>query len=203
MVIDDLKEDYSELRAPDQFGAFSQIDGEKSNGFLDRLKSADHKSKKILQRFYIAYFSIAALYFALFILNPDPDLKLSDRINGTLLFIGIMLFAILAQRNYLKLNRIRYDQHTAAFLRDALDRYKFWTTEMNYLLVGVLIINAGSCRSYVLHYQQFDNTFFDILFFQIIFFALMTLGLSLGFRQWRIHKKSIYIEINSLLKDEI
>ena len=199
MDIDELKNGYAGLRAPDRFG---QMDQERTGGFVKRLMDADKKSRDVLRRFYIIYFSIAAFYFVLFIINPDAELKLNDRINGTLLFIGIMLFAVLAKMKYSKLRKNNYDQDTISFLKEALGRYKFWTTEMNYVALGVMIINVGSCRSYVMHYPQFNDILFDILLFQLVFLTAMAVGLFFGLRHWKTHQESIFNKINLLLNEE-
>ena len=95
MDIDKLKNEMGGLKAPKNLSFVQRGEENKTFSFIDRLKKADLKSKKKLKGFYIIYFVIAVFYFGLFILNPDPDLKLNDRINGTLLFLGILLFAIL------------------------------------------------------------------------------------------------------------
>lgn len=197
MDIDELKNELGGLVAPEHINI--DQDKNQSSGFIDRLKKADLKSKEILRRFYLIYFVIALFYFGLFILNPDPDLKLTDRINGTLLFLGILLFAIMGRIKYAELRKMRYDQPTQLFLLKALGRYKFWTREMNYMLLIVLVVNVGSCRSWVFNYPVFENLLLDIIAFQIVFFATMSVGLYFGHRHWEKHKKPIVDELNELL----
>ena len=202
MDISELKNEYGALSAPEGFNMSRHSQQDTSHNFIDRLMKSDKKSKEIIRRFYIIYFVIAAFYFALFILNPDQNLKLNDRINGTLLFIGIMLFAIMGKMKYTKLSKINYHQSTQSFLNEALNRYKFWTKEMNYAVLIVVLINVGSCRSYVFNYPYFEDTTMNILAFEIIFVSAMSIGIYVGYRHWRTYKKPIVDEINSLLKEE-
>jgi hypothetical protein len=202
MDIDAFKDSNSQINAPEGLDSFVKENSIESGGIIDQLKRADKRSKIVLRRFYIAYFSIATVYFTVFIVNPDPDLKLYDRINGSLLFMGIILFAVLAKRKHFKLSHVNYDQNTLAFLHDALARYKFWTPDMKYLVLGVVVVNVGSCRSYLMHYPQFDDILMDLLLFQAVFLFLMAIGLFFGFRHWNTHRKPIYIDIVTLLRKE-
>lgn len=201
MDINELQKEMGNLKAPENISSVQHSEENKSLSFIDRLKRADLKSKKTIRRFYIFYFAIAIFYFGLFILNPDPDLKLSDRINGTLLFLGILLFAIMARIKYTKLRSLRYDQSTNIFLLKALERYKFWPYEMNYVLLIVLVINVGSCRSWVVNYPVFENMILDIIAFQIVFCIAMSIGLYFGHQYWEKHKKPMVDELNNLLSE--
>lgn len=202
MDIDKLKNEMGDLKAPENLSFVQGDEGNESSNFIARLKKADLKSKETIRRFYIIYFVIAIFYFGLFILNPDPDLKLTDRINGTLLFLGILLFAIMARMKYKKLRSLRYDQPTHMFLLKALERYKFWPREMNYVLLLVLIIDVGSCRSLVFNYPVFENMLLDVIAFQVVFFIAMSIGLYFGHQYWKKHKKPMVDELNSLLREE-
>ncbi len=201
MDIDKLKNEMGSLKAPENLSFVQGDEGNESSNFIARLKKADHKSKEKLRRFYIIYFVIAALYLGLFILNPDPDLKLNDRINGTLLFIGIFLFAIFGKVQYSEMRKLRYDQPTHPFLLKALDRYKFWPREMNYVLLIVILINVGSCRSWIFNYPVFENLILDIIAFQVVFIMAMSIGLYFGYQYWKKYKKPMVDELNSLLSE--
>jgi hypothetical protein len=202
MSIDELKNEMRDLSAPERM-SFDQHEAvNQSSKFIDRLKKADLKSKGILRRFYIIYFAIALFYFGLFILNPDPDLKFIDRFYGTLLFIGILLFAIMGRTKYAELQKLRYDQPTRAFLNKTLDRYKFWTPEMNFALLIMVLINIVSCRSYVENYPKFESLWLNILSFQIVFFIVMSIGLYFGHQHWVKHKKPMVDELKNLLIEE-
>lgn len=202
MDIDKLKNEMGGLIAPENF-TFDIGGGEnKSLRFTERLKKADLKSKKKLKRFHILYFVIAVFYFGLFILNPDQDLKLNDRINGSLLFLGILLFAVFGRMKYSELRKTRYDQATQKFLSKALDRYKFWPSEMNYALLIMVLINIGSCRSFVYNYPVVENLVLDIIIFQGVFILTMSVGFYFGYEYWKKNKKPMYEEIKYLLDEK-
>ena len=74
MNINELKGALGTISAPDQLNYKSQKSMENSSNFIGQLKKADARSKTMVRRFYITYFVIAAIYFGIFILNPDPDL---------------------------------------------------------------------------------------------------------------------------------
>ncbi len=202
MDINILKSELGRLKAPDNLSNFQIKDENQSSGFIDRLKNADKKSKEILRRFYIIYFVISLFYLGLFILNPDQDLKLNDRINGTLLFLGILLFAIYGKVKYSELRKLRYDQPTQIFLLKTLGRYKFWPREMNYVLLFVLLVDVGSCRSFVHNYPVFYDLVLDVIAFQVVFILAMSVGLYFGYVYWKNHKKPIVDEIGKLLREE-
>ena len=202
MDINILKSELGGLKAPENLSNFQIKDENQSSGFIDRLKNADKKSKEILRRFYIIYFVISLFYLGLFILNPDQDLKLNDRINGTLLFLGILFFAIYGKVKYSELRKLRYDQPTQIFLLKTLERYKFWPREMNFVLLFVLLVDVGSCRSFVHNYPVFDDIVLDVIAFQIVFISAMSVGLYFGYAHWKKHKKPIVDEIGKLLREE-
>lgn len=199
MEINELKNALGSVSAPEQLNYKGQV--ESSSGFIHQLRKADARSKVIIRRFYITYFIIAAFYLGLFILNPDPDLKFSDRINGTLLFFGIILFAVMGKVKFTELKKIRYDEPARIFLKKALNRYKFWTKEMNYGLILLAFINVGSGRSYIINYPFFESTTMNIIAFELVFFSAIGIGLYFGYRHWSFHKKPTAIEIKSLLNE--
>lgn len=202
MDLEELKNEMEGLIAPNNIPIAKNEMQNKSSGLIERLRKADLKSKGILRRFYMIYFAIALFYFGLFILNPDPDLKLNDRINGTLLFLGILLFAIMGRMKYAELIKLRYDQPTHTFMHKTLARYKFWTHEMNYALLIMVLINIVSCRSYVDNYPKFESLWLNILSFQIVFFLAMSIAFYFGHQHWKKHKKPMVDELNNLLSEE-
>ena len=201
MNINELKGALGTISAPDQLNYKSQKSMENSSNFIGQLKKADARSKTMVRRFYITYFVIAAIYLGIFILNPDPDLKFSDRLNGTLLFIGILLFAVMGKMKVSELKKVRYDEPSKIFLEKALNRYKFWAKEMNYALVLVALVNIGSCRSYVTNYPHFESTTMNIVAFELVFFSAMGVGLYFGYQHWSKHKKPMANEIRMLLDE--
>lgn len=204
MEIDELKGALEPLQFKyigKEYQTHQQVDMENSSNFIRQLRKADARSKALLRRFYIAYFVIAAIYLGLFILNPDPELKFSDRINGSLLFLGILLFAVMGKMKFSELINVRYDEPSKIFLEKALARYKFWAKEMNYGLVLLVLINVGSCRSYVINYPYFESTVFNIIAFELVFFTAVAIGLFFGYRHWSSYKKPIADEIRLLLSE--
>ena len=181
------------------FQSPQHADMENPSNFIAQLRKADARSRAFIRRFYVAYFVIAALYFGLFILNPDPELKFNDRLNGTLLFLGILLFAVMGKIKYSELKKVRYDEPSRIFLEKALNRYRFWSKEMNYGLVLVVLINAGSCRSFVANYPIFENTALNIVVFEVAFFLAVGIALLFGYKHWRSNKKPIADELSMRL----
>ncbi|MCG8307116.1 MAG: hypothetical protein MI975_06950 [Cytophagales bacterium] len=198
MEISELKSALELVSAPDRL-KHSGKQMINSSNFIAHLKKADTRHKVLLRRFYITYFVIAAFYLGLFVLNPDPELKFSDRVNGSLLFLGILLFAVLGKIKFTELKHVRYEEPSLVFLKKALDRYKFWAKEMNYGLVLVAVINIGSCRSYVTNYSYFESTVTNIVAFELVFFTAVGIAVFVGYRHWSIHKKPVADEIRTLL----
>jgi len=201
MDINELKNTMGDLSAPEQINYKEPSRLEDSSNFIIHLQKADHRSKALLRRFYIAYFVIAAFYFGLFILNPDPDLKFSDRLNGTLFFLAIFLFAMMGKMKFAELKKVRYDESSRVFLEKALNRYKFWAKEMNYGLMLVALVNIGSCRSYVTNYPYFESTAKNIVAFELVFFTAIGGGIFFGYQHWSAHKKPMANEIRMLLEE--
>ena len=201
MEINELKGTLASITAPDQLSSTIVKDMDRSSHFMDQLKTSDARTKAVMKRFYISYFIIAACYFGFFILNPDPELTFGERVNGSLLFLGILLFAVMGKMKYAELKRVRYDEPSNMFLEKAYRRYRFWTREMSYGLVFVVLINIGSCRSYVSHYPHFESTILNVLAFEIVFFSMVGIGLSIGYQHWSAHKKPVADELRLLLDD--
>lgn len=201
MDINELKGQLGSISAPEQFNKTGPKSMENSSSFIEKLKKADLKSKVFIRRFYIVYFVIAAFYFALFILNPDPDLKFSAQLNGTLLFLGIFLFAVMGKMKFSRLKKIRYDEPAHIFLEKAIERFKFWNKDMNYALILVVLVNIGSCRSYVTNYPSFESTALNILAFELVFLTAIGTGVFFGHQHWNKHKKPIVQEIQMLLDE--
>lgn len=175
----------------------------KDNGnkdFLHQLKSEELKTKKKYFRMYVIYTIGAIVYFALFILNPDPELTPYKRFMGTSFVIAFIILLILFKKVHTEINRTFFLKSPKEFLMEVRKRYVFWNKKQFWLIPALLLVNIGATLS-ISRYLEDINLFTGIIMFQILFWILMTFGFFMGKRDWVKNKKPVLQKIEKMLSE--
>jgi len=110
---------------------------------VERLKSDDGRKMRTSKRFYIIYGILVVVFLGLFVINPDSDLQMYDRISGLMYMLAFTIFFYVFRNEYLRLKSVDNTLPVYHMLKNARQRYKFWRKETWLLFLGIFLIIAG------------------------------------------------------------
>lgn len=168
---------------------------------VNDLEKKDSKYKKLMRRFQILFFILIFFYAGLFLVNPDPEITMNDRIAGICYVIAFILFTIQFRSLYKKYNEVNYFDPVKKVLEDAEKRYRLWHKNTFLILFAVLLIDAASIL--VLYNRFIDKWPFWNFFWVIqgVYLLVFALGFIIGYFRWKRDSRSIWISAKKLLKE--
>ncbi len=198
MNFESLSEKYKELKSPIETSNGILGNGNQDSSFLNLLQSQEAETERKYRRMYILYAIGAVAYFAVFILNPDPDLTLRNRIAGTCFVLAFAILAMLSRKRFSEINHSSFLNSQKQFLKNARKSYLFWNKQQIWLVPVLLFVNAGATFSVSNHFGDLNVTT-GVFLFQVAFWCLMGFGFYMGKKAWTKKKKPILNKIEALL----
>jgi len=171
------------------------------DSLINEMGSKDIKYKKMMKRFQIVFFIFIFLYAGLFIINPDPDLTIYDRMAGLCYVVAFTLFTIQFRSLHKKFKQVNYCDPVKKVLKDAEKRYRLW--HKNLLLVGIAILCIDAASILVM-FDRFNErwTIWEfILIVQVLYFVLIGIGFTFGYLRWRNESRPIWLSAKTLLEE--
>jgi type IV secretory pathway VirB2 component (pilin) len=154
---------------------------------MDSLRRLDARNKKLMHWMYIAYVVFALIYTGLLILNPDPDLTLSNRIQGVIYVLIFGMSALYFRYHFKKNKAVDYSAPVLEMLTAARKRHKLWTkgtVSFIVALVGVtdIVVTWAILDDKLL---QDSSLIIRILVIQAGYFLVMGISFLIGYISWR------------------
>jgi len=199
MEFDKMKSDINKIKAPDMEFLIDNQKITSISSFIDFLRMKDEKGKKYLRNLYIVFLVFAIFYFLLFIVNPDPNLGIKDRIAGSLIFLAFTWFFIFIRLKYNQRKKIDYNLPPLAFLKNAKIRYKLWSKNLLAFIPFFILINIGSCIGLNGYLWKESNALEGILIFQLIYWVIIVVPFYIGRYLWKTNKEPIFNKIQQLI----
>lgn len=198
MNFESLSEKYKELKSPAETTDEILGNEKQDTSFLNVLQSQEAEAKRRYRRMYILYAVGAVAYLGTFILNPDPDLTLRNRIAGTCFVLAFAILAILSRKRFSEIKRSSFLASQKQFLQNARKNYLFWNKKQIWLVPVLLFVNAGATFSVSTHFGDLKIVT-GVLLFQAAFWCLMGFGFYMGKKSWTNKKKPILDKIEAML----
>lgn len=193
-----LSEKYKAIKSPEKQHKSSELNAMKKNSLLETIKKEDANSKKQSKRFYIITSIAAIVYTIIFIVNPDPDLTIKNRLAGSCYVVASIILAILFWKKHNQIKQTWYLASPKVFLNEAKKRFQFWNKKQLWLIVVVLLVNLATMVS-VSKYFEYFNKLNGIIVFQLIYFSLLAFSFIMGKKDWQKNKKPILLKIEKML----
>lgn len=171
------------------------------NSLVGELEAKDSKYRKIMRRFQIMFFVFIFLYAGLFLINPDPELTINDRIAGACYVVAFTLFALQFRALHKRYKEVNYFDPVKKVLEDAERRYRLWQKSTLLVLVSILCIDAATL---LILYDRFEDRWTFWQFFtgvQLVFILIIAIGFSIGYLRWRKESRPIWLSAKKLLKE--
>ena len=173
------------------------------NSLIENCINVDKKRAKLLKSMIWLYAFLIIFYSGLMIINPDPDLKIWDRISGGMFVFSFTIFAIVFYREFITLKRTDYTLPLSELLNKVEKRYKIWNPSVILVGIGILIIDGGVSMIFLTHDHYMPDWNFGnkVALIQIVFFVVIFISWTIGYYDWLKRYKPLLDNIKALKKD--
>lgn len=167
---------------------------------LNNLKNEDAKNLLSVKRFKGIFYVLIIFYILLLVVNPDPDLKIYDRITGLCYVAAFTLFAILSRKSHRELRKIDYALSSSEMFARAAKRYSFSLSRYLYAVPSLILLDAGFTISEYFRWVTIEPLV-RILIVQAIFIPILLISGYIGYLVWRKRQKPLYEGAMLMLKE--
>ena len=158
-----------------------------------QLKDEDSRYARLSKSFQIVYFVLTSIFSLLIIIHLILKEPLSE-LAGPLCFLVAMLsFAFFFRKYYQEYNNVDYAQPTLIMLKGAVYRYQPFQRRTAWLLIPILLIDAGLSLN--------SSLGFDLLILQIVWFGALVLAVCIGLAIWYVRYKPLRDNALQLIKE--
>jgi hypothetical protein len=170
---------------------------------MDSLKKLDSRNKRLMHGMYIAYVVFALIYTVLLILNPDPELTVSNRIQGVIYVLIFGMSALYFRHHFLKNKSVDYSAPVLEMLNAARNRHKLWTpgtVRFIVALVGVtdIVVTWAILEDNLL---KDSSLIIRILVIQAVYFSIMGISFLIGYLSWRKKSRPLVRNLNRIIEE--
>jgi hypothetical protein len=177
------------------------IDNMDIESLIEELELKDSKYKKVMRRMQIVFFIFIFFYAGLFLVNPDPDITINERLAGGCYVVAFVLFTLQFRKMYNRYKAVNYFDSVKKVLQDAERRYRLW--QKNLLLVGTAILLIDAATILIFYGRFFEKWSFWKLFtiVQLVYILAIGIGFTIGYIKWRTESRPIWLSVKNLLKE--
>ena len=170
------------------------------NSLVIRLRKEDDRLAKKMKNMKWLYIVMIIIYTGLMVINPDPELKLHNRISGFCYVSAFIIFAVLFKQKIWDFSTVDYSMSSSEMLTRAAHRYRFSFSQFFFVLPSILLIDAGFSIS--LFYRLTSLSPLNrILILQAFYIPLILISGFIGYLIWRRKHKPLYENARELLKE--
>ena len=170
------------------------------NSLVIRLRKEDDRLAKKMKNMKWLYIVMIIIYTGLMVINPDPELKLHDRISGFCYVSAFIIFAVLFKQKIWDFSTVDYSMSSSEMLTRAAHRYRFSFSQFFFVLPSILLIDAGFSIS--LFYRLTSLSPLNrILILQAFYIPLILISGFIGYLIWRRKLKPLYESAKELLNE--
>lgn len=198
MDFEKLSQKYKSIQSPIETQSLFDLAPKETSSLLDIIIKEDSKSRKQSKRFYIITSVTAVIYILIFIVNPDPDLTILNRLAGTCFIVASIILAVLFRDKHKQIKKTWYISSPKVFLEEAQKRFQFWNRKQLWLILVILLVDIASMLSLSNYFEYLGHTN-GIILYQSVFAGLILFGFYMGRKEWQRTKKPIYTKIEEML----
>ena len=153
-----------------------------TNHLINRIKSEDQRYARISKAIQIVYWVLTPIYLVLISIDITIKSPITHIAGSFCFLLGMIVFALIFRLYYFEYKSIDYGQPTLEMLKKAAQRYKPFQERLWFVLVAVLLIDAG---------LSLKGPLADFVQTQIAFLSSMTGALIIGIFVWWIRYKPL------------
>lgn len=167
---------------------------------ISGMKREDARQKRMAMIFRWLYIVLGVPYIFRFVLFPDADMMLTDRLSGAFIGAGMLVFAVVFWMQHRRLKSLDYSQPVLEFLLSSLKRYKFWKPIIFPALLAAAFVGAGLTINWLDERPvQYTATQW-IAIVQLAWWGLLGISLTIGYVVWRYRVRPLFMAIKRILR---
>lgn len=184
----------------------SKKTGESNYNNLDfligEMKKRDEHQKKTFKRFSVMLSVFTVLYFILLVINPDPELRLTQRISGICYVVAFLTGVWFFRKEHKSMMQINYSASLLDVMKGAVERYRpFRKGFLSYLPVLIFIdlgLTLGGPSRYMP--DGWSKTE-KILYLQLFYWSIMLVAGFISFILWNKRVKPYRDAVNKMISE--
>lgn len=158
-----------------------------------RLKNEDSRYAQLSKSFQIVYFVLTSIFSLLIIIHIIKKEPLSELAGALCFLVAMLSFAFFFRKYYREYNNVDYAQPTLIMLKEAAYRYQPFQRRTIWLLIPILLIDAGLALN--------SSLGFDLLLLQIVWFGVLVIAVCIGLAIWHVRYKPLRDNALQLIKE--
>lgn len=169
---------------------------------ISRMKAEDRRNAKSLKSVYYLYLFCTIFYSALFVLNPDPELTLYDRLAGLFLMVAFVAGTLFFYREHQAMKKTDYTVPLLELLKKTENRYRFYSFKWLYMIMIVLLIAAGISISFMnpMRFPAYSIGS-KLILFHCAYWSILVISGIIGYRIWKKRGYPVWKDAGILLKE--
>lgn len=170
------------------------------NALLTSFKKEDTRNARKMKSFKWLFLIMIIFYTALIVVNPDPDLAMSDRISGLCYVSAFAIFAVLFKKYHSDFLKVDYSVSSSEMLEQAAKRFDLTFSRYLFILPSILLIDAGLVISEISMWTAVE-LLDRILYVQAFYIPIMLISAFTGYLIWRRKQKPLRDAALKLLEE--
>jgi hypothetical protein len=150
---------------------------------IQKLKKEDAGYSRLSKSIQIVYWILVPFYLFMVIRMAMAGSPLPEILSSVFFLFAMLIFALFFRHYYKEYKYVDYSQPTLIMLKKAAYRYKPFQLKTLWVLLAVLLVNAGLSLG--------TKHFFDLLGVQFVFWGVMIISGLIGLWIWKIRYKPI------------
>ncbi|NTW24121.1 MAG: hypothetical protein HGA37_05430 [Lentimicrobium sp.] len=174
------------------------------NSLIDRMQKEDNRNKRMIRSVYYLYIFCTVFYALLFIINPDPDLTIYDRLGGLFYVLAFLTGAFFFRREYRGLKNADYTLPLKQLLEMNVVRYRFLSWKWIIILLILLLIDAGISISFLNPGRLMQFSILEkLVIIHGVYWSILVASGIVGYVLWKKRTYPIWRDSKSLLNELI
>ncbi|WP_321376101.1 hypothetical protein [uncultured Draconibacterium sp.] len=158
-----------------------------------QLKNEDSRYAQLSKSFQIVYFVLTFIFSLLIIIHIIQKEPLSELLGPICFLVAMLSFAFFFRKYYQEYKNVDYARPTLIMLKNAAYRYQPFQRRTAWLLIPILLIDAGLAMN--------SSLVFDILLLQMVWFGALVVAVCIGLVIWHFRYKPLRDNALQLIKE--
>ena len=171
------------------------------DSLISELREKDEKAKKFFRNFSILMTILVFFYFGLFIVNPDKELTINQRISGICYVVAFIFGAVMFRSEYKKLSAKDYSRPLLIMLKEQTEKFRFFSTRFFKILLIPVILNIGLSIAPPRYIPTDWPQMKRILFLQVVYWTVMIIAMLISYLITSKKNKPYLDSINGIILD--
>ena len=168
--------------------------------FVAGLQKEDVRYSRLTRNFQWIMWVFAPLYAAIFLLNPDKGIVMTERIGGLCYALAFIIFALIFRKFNNEYKSVDYGVPVVEMLTLAAKRYNMFQRKLILIIAPILLVDAGMVLV-LMNHSGMKSVNEVILLVQEILIPSLLIGVTIGVFIWRKRQKPLRDAALAMLKE--